>query len=450
MKLKHALAAAASMAALALLTAPAGAAAAAKDAKLPLDANGVPCHGVLDGAHQCMSTEETRSTAEHPYRRAGQSDGRLDGPGRAFGLGAKELIYAAVPGSVVVLDAKADYNFVKRIPFEEKPAPLALESVSAMMTDPVTNMIYVSTRGHLYAIDLLSEKVVWANAYEPGTCCERGEVTPDGLHLVVGSDLKNFHRVIDARTGKVEHIIPTPLSMFNHNMNLSADGKTDFAAPNGVTITVADVPTGKTIRTITFPDHVRVFVINHDASKIYANLNNLLGFEIADVKTGKMIERVEAPAEMWKAKWADPNQHFYGHGAPMHGLALTPDECEVWAPDAINNQVLVWDNDGPTPKLDMAKSFKTNGAPNGWITMGIDGERAYMASGDVVDVATHKIVGQLRDEYGRHMDSEKVQDIQFDPSGHVVRVTDQFSVGTPAAWEARQARAKATGGSGCR
>lgn len=448
MNLKHALAAAASVAVLSLLAGTAGAQGGAAG-NLPLDANGRPCHGVLDGARQCMATDETRSTPEHPYRRAGQSDGRLDGPGRGFNLGSKELIYAAVPGSVVVLDARNDYTFVKRIPFESKPAPLPLESISAMMTDPVTNMIYVSTRGHLIAIDLLTEKVVWNNAYEPGTCCERGEVTPDGRHLVVGSDLKNFHRVIDARTGMVEHIIPTPLSMFNHNMNLSADGKIDFAAPNGITMTVADVDSGKTIRAITFPDHVRVFVINHDATKVYANLNNLLGFEIADVKTGKMIERVEAPGEMWKAKWADPNQHFYGHGAPMHGLAMTPDECEIWAPDAINNQVLVWDNDGPRPKLDMAKSFKTNGAPNGWITMGLDGERAYMASGDVVDVAAHKIVGQLRDEYGRHMDSEKVQDIQFDMNGHVVRAEDQFSVGTPAAYEARAARAKATGGTGC-
>ena len=43
---------------------------------------------------------------------------------------------------------------------------------------------------------------------------------------------------------------------------------------------------------------------------MYANLNNLLGFEIADARTGKIIKRVEAPAEMWKAKWADPNLQF--------------------------------------------------------------------------------------------------------------------------------------------
>jgi hypothetical protein len=411
--------------------------------KPKLDANGMPCNGELDGALQCFKKDATVNTMDHPYRTAGESDGRRAGPGRGFTLGEKELIYAAVPGSIVVLDAKHDYTFVKRIVFEEKPAVLPLESIAGMAASTATNMVYVSTRGHLYAIDLLTEKVVWSNAYEPGTCCERGQVTPDGLTLEVGSDLKNFHRVIDARTGKVKGIIPTPQSMFNHNMNMSPDGKTVFDAPNGNTMTIADMETMKPTGTITFDDHVRVFVINHDATRVYANLNNLLGFEIADVKTRKVIKRIEAPAEMWKAKWADPNQHFYGHGAPMHGIAMTPDESEIWIPDAINNQVLVYDNTGEWPKLDLTKSVKTE-APNGWITMGLDGKLAYMASGDVVDVKTHKIVGLLRDEYGRHMDSEKVLDLEFDLNGKMVRKINEFAIGDPKAYAARIARQKRT------
>jgi outer membrane protein assembly factor BamB len=437
LKTRSALAVAASCAVLALFaTVQAG----AQD-KPKLDANGMPCNGVLDGALQCFKKDATVSTLDHPYRTAGESDGRRAGPGRGFTLGAKELIYAAVPGSIVVLDAKHDYTFVKRITFEQKPAVLPLESIAGMAASTATGMVYVSTRGHLYAIDLLTEKVVWSNTYEPGTCCERGQVTPDGLTLEVGSDLKNFHRVIDARTGEVKGIIPTPQSMFNHNMNMSPDGKTVFDAPNGNTMTIADMATMKPTGTITFSDHVRVFVINHNATRVYANLNNLLGFEIADVKTRKVIKRVEAPAEMWKAKWADPNQHFYGHGGPMHGIALTPDESEIWIPDAINNQVLVYDNTGEWPVLDMKKAVKTE-APNGWITMGLDGKLAYMASGDVVDVKTHKIVGLLRDEYGRHMDSEKVLDLEFDLNGKLVRKVNEFAIGDPQAYAARMAGAK--------
>ena len=441
MRIRKALATAASCAVLAMF--------ATLDAdaqnKPKLDANGMPCDGVLDGALQCFKKDATANTLDHPYRTAGESDGRRAGPGRGFTLGEKELIYAAVPGSIVVLDAKHDYTFVKRIVFEEQPAPLPLESIAGMAASIPLNMVFVSTRGHLYAIDLLTEKVVWKNAYEPGTCCERGQVTPDGLTMEVGSDLKNFHRVIDLKTGTVKGIIQTPQSMFNHNMNMSPDGKTVFDAPNGNTMTIADMDTMKATGTITFDDHIRVFVINHDATRVYANLNNLLGFEIADVKSRKVIKRVEVPAEMWKAKWADPNQHFYGHGAPMHGIAMTPDESEIWIPDAINDQVLVFDNplNGEWPVLNMSKAIKTE-APNGWITMGLDGKLAYMASGDVVDVKTHKIVGQLRDEYGRHMDSEKVLDLAFDLNGKMVRKVNEFSIGDPKAYAARVAREKRT------
>jgi DNA-binding beta-propeller fold protein YncE len=442
MKTRRALLAAASTLGLLVGSVPAPAIAADKP---PLDANGVPCvNGKLDGALQCIPNALAKGSADRPYREAGVSDPRLAAAhrlGTGFQTTAKRLVYAAVPGSVLIFDAHGDFNdkytFIKRITFEDAPAPIGPESISAMMADPATNMIYVSTRGTLYAIDLLTEKVVWKNRYQEGTCCERGAVTPDGRTLIVGSDLKNFHYVLDARTGAVEGKIPTPMSMFNHNMNLSADGKTDFAAANGITMTIADVPSRKPIKTITFDDHVRVFVINHDATKVYANLNNLLGFEIADVKSGKVVERVEAPAEMWKAKWADPNATFYGHGAPMHGIAMLPDESEIWIPDAINNQVLVYDNDGATPRLNMTKSFKTNGQPNGWITFGLDGKLAYMASGDVVDTATHKIIAQLKDEYGRYFNSEKMLEMEFDRNGHLVRTVNQFSNGLPEAYAER-------------
>ena len=44
--------------------------------KPKLDANGMPCNGVLDGALQCFKPEATISTPDRPYRRAGESDGR--------------------------------------------------------------------------------------------------------------------------------------------------------------------------------------------------------------------------------------------------------------------------------------------------------------------------------------------------------------------------------------
>ena len=392
--------------------------------------------------------EHAVNTPERPYRQAGSSDPRHRGPqvARGFGKRDRRLVYVAVPGGsaggqyssemngvgIVALDVDRNFEFVKRIPTWNVAASMSPEEVSGIAASRATNMIYLATRGRLAAFDLGTDQKVWENTYD-GTCCERPEVTPDGKTLVVGSDLRDFWYVIDAQSGTLKGKIQAPKSMFAHNMALSPDGNTVFMAPNGVTMTVGDVPSMKALKTITFSDHVRPFVINHDATRVYANLNNLLGFEIADVKTGEVIKRIEAPAEMWKAKWGDVRQRFYGHGCPSHGIALTPDESEIWVVDNINYGVLVYDNTGEWPVL--KTTFATTASAD-WVTMGLDGRYAFLSSSDVVDIKTKKIVGQMKDEYGKPMHSEKYLEMSFS-DGKLVRTVSQFGEGIPSAVQAR-------------
>ena len=394
--------------------------------------------------------ENAVNRADRPYRAAGPSDPRDSGPQVAKGFGKRDrrLVYIALPGGsaggqfssemngvgIVVLDVDRNFEFVKRIPTWSIPASMSPEEVSGVAASHATNMMYVATRGRLAAFDLGNDQKVWENTYG-GTCCERPEVTPDGKTLVVGSDLKDFWYVIDAQSGTLKGKIQAPKSMFAHNMALSADGNTVFMAPNGVTMTVGDVPSMKAIKTITFSDHVRPFVINHDATRVYANLNNLLGFEIADVKTGEVIKRIEAPAEMWKPQWGDLSKHFFGHGCPSHGIALTPDESEIWVVDNINYGVLVYDNTGEWPVLKM--TFPTTASAD-WITMGLDGQYAFLSSADVVDVKRKKIVAQMKDEYGKPMHSEKYLEMTFS-NGKLVRTVSQFGEGIPMQVQARRA-----------
>ncbi len=394
--------------------------------------------------------ENAVNRPERPYRQAGSSDPRDAGPRVAKGFGKRDrrLVYVALPGGsaggqfssemngvgIVVLDVDRNFEFVKRIPTWNVAASTSPEEVSGIAASPATNMIYLATRGRLAAFNLGTDQKVWENSYD-GPCCERPEVTPDGLILVVGSDLRDFWYVIDARSGALKGKIQAPKSMFAHNMGLSADGKTVFMAPNGVTMTVGDVPSMTAIKTITFSDHVRPFVINHDATRVYANLNNLLGFEIADVKTGEVIKRIEAPDWMWKAKWGDVKQHFFGHGCPSHGIALTPDESEIWVVDNINYGVLVYDNTGEWPVMKM--TFPTTASAD-WITMGLDGRYSFLSSGDIVEVNTKKIVAQMKDEYGKQMHSEKLLEMSFS-NGKLLRTVSQFGEGIPSAVQARLA-----------
>jgi hypothetical protein len=347
----------------------------------------------------------------------------------------KELIYVALPGTlegswdqngtgIVVLDVTTNYSFVKRIPTWFVPASDWPMQVAGVTASPKTNMIYIAARGKLGAWDLTTEKMAWENAFD-GSCCERPQPAPDGSFLYVGSDLKDYWYVVDPKTGDLITTVRSPQSPNAHNLNLSADGKTAFMAPNGKVMGIADTTTHTLSKTIAFPDNVRVFVVNHDASLIYSNLNNLLGFVIADVKTGQILHKVEVKGFGWPENWNITPRPRIPHGCPSHGIALIDNEKEVWVSDGINNYIHIFDNT-QMPPVQIA-SIKTTAGPY-WLTPSIDGQRVYCSSSDVIDVKSRKIIGQLKDEYGRPMYSEKLLDMIF-TNVKLTQVANQFGNG---------------------
>ena len=76
-----------------------------------------------------------------------------------------------------------------------------------------------------------------------------------------------------------------------------------------------------------------------------------------------------------------------------------------------------------------------------WVTMSYDGKYAYPESGEIIDVATRKVIGQLRSKttnsLGQLVDapythSRFMLEVDVDTSagaGDVVRVTNQFGIG---------------------
>jgi DNA-binding beta-propeller fold protein YncE len=378
------------------------------------------------GAALALGPSLNAASAPAPLRR---TNGGLKPPTE------KELIYVCLPGTlegswdqngngIVVLDATTDYSFVKRIPTWDIPASRWPEQVAGVTASPATQMIYVATRGRLGAWDLTTEKKVWENNYD-GNCCERPQIAPDGSFMYVGSDLKDYWYVINPMTGGLMTTVKSPQSPNAHNLNLSPDGKIAFMAPNGKVMGIADTTTHRLLRTIPFPDNVRVFVVNHDASLIYSNLNNLLGFVIADVKTGQILHRVEVKGFGFEEKWNITPRPRVPHSCPSHGIALVNDEKEVWVSDGLNNCIHVFDNTQMPPKY--VDTIKTSAGPY-WITISIDGKRAYVSSSDVIDTKTRKIVGRLKDEYGRPMYSEKMLDMVF-TNGRLTSVANQFGNG---------------------
>jgi len=301
---------------------------------------------------------------------------------------------------------------------------------------------------------------VWQRKYDPAVVGspDRFALTPDGQKLYVptgengGSDR---WVVIDANTGNPVGVIHHATAA--HNTTISVDGRYVFmegqeksptqASPKH-TVAVVDTRTDRIVRRVgPFSGVVRPFTVNGKASLVFATVHNLIGFEIGDVATGKILYTVKPPGYAQPA--ADNKIH-------SHGIALTPDEKEVWVVDNDHRGLHVWDISnvpaGPPVyvghiatratgknlqnQADAAASNDATGVP-AWVDASYDGKYVYAESGEVIDVASHTIIGQLRAKeqdssgnwvWGPYSHSRFMLEIDFD-GGDVVNVTDQASVG---------------------
>jgi hypothetical protein len=183
-------------------------------------------------------------------------------------------------------------------------------------------------------------------------------------------------------------------------------------------LSVSDAQSHRVVQTVgPFSASIRPFTINARQTLCFVNVNDLLGFEIGDLRTGKFLHRVEVQGfEKGPVK---------RHGCPCHGIGLAPDERELWLVDAANCCVHLFDLTVMPPRP--LTSIKLRDQP-GWITFSIDGRYAYPSTGDVVDTRTRAIVAQLRDETGRDVQSEKLLEIDW-ADGRPARAGNQFGIG---------------------
>src|SRR4029077_17649338 len=128
-----------------------------------------------------------------------------------------------------------------------------------------------------------------------------------------------------------------------------------------------------------FGNFIRPFTINGSQTLCFVNVNELLGFEIGDLNSGKMLHRVAVQG----LKKGPPKRH----GCPSHGIGLTPDEKELWLTDAFNSRIHVFDAAVMPPK--QVAEIKLRDQP-GWITFSIDGRYAYPSTGEVIDTRSRK------------------------------------------------------------
>jgi len=343
--------------------------------------------------------------------------------------GEKRLLYVASPGirnylewggaGILVYDIDHGHSLVKRIPVsydDEKDTPgKAPENVKGICASAKTRRLYVSTLTRLGCVDLVTEKLLWVKRYEGG--CDRMSITPDGRKIYLPTLEKDDWHVVDAETGNVLTKI-SPKSGA-HNTVMGLDGtKVYLAGLKSSSLRVVDTKTDQIIQEIPFSAAVRPFTVNGAQTLAYVNVNDLLGFEIGDPRTGKFLHRIEVPGFK-----KGPVKR---HGCPSHGVGLTPDEKEVWVVDGFNKAVHIYDNTVLPPKY--LQSIQNLIDDPGWVTFTLRGDYAYPSTGEVIDSRSKKTLTHLKDEQGHDVQSEKLLEIDWS-GGEPVRNGDQFGLG---------------------
>lgn len=337
----------------------------------------------------------------------------------------RRQLYVATPGirnyleygghGVLVFDIDKGHAFVKRIPtagLDENGKPLNVKGICANVP---TKRLYVSTIRTLQAFDLLSEKLLWEKAYDKG--CDRMAISPDGRVIYLPSLESDHWHIVNALTGDV--IAKIEPKSAAHNTIYGLDGKHAYLAGlKSPLLTVADTASHKVEKQVgPFSAGIRPFTVNAAQTLCFVCVNELLGFEVGDLVTGKPLHRVEVAGFSKGA--------VKRHGCPSHGIGLTPDEKQIWVCDAFNERLHVYDVTVMPPRA--IGNIKLRDEP-GWITFSLDGKLAYPSTGDLIDVASRTIIGGLKDETGAPVMSEKMVEVQWKGTD-LVRTGDQFGVG---------------------
>jgi DNA-binding beta-propeller fold protein YncE len=165
-----------------------------------------------------------------------------------------------------------------------------------------------------------------------------------------------------------------------------------------------------------FDNFVRPFTINGKETLTYVTVDSLLGFEVGDLVSGKKLAHVEV--EGWEP---GPVRR---HGNPSHGIALTPDEKEIWLADGYNMRLHVF---SAAPPYQQLTTIPLSDMP-GWISFSIDGNYVYPSTGEVIEAKTRKITTRLQDEFHNNVSSEKMVEIDLD-GNKAVKTGNQFAIG---------------------
>lgn len=310
---------------------------------------------------------------------AGAAGFRADEPAKKSQQ--KLYITNSAGDDVTVVDV-ATHKPIGRIVVGARPHGIAVPASQ----DLVLVSIEGNDPGELVWIDPYTDKVI--RRMNIGPAPNQLAVTPDGKFAYIPAS-DGYYEVVDVTKAKMVERIFT--GGRPHNTLCSADGKRMYLAPMGnpKRVTIVDVATHKPIGVIPFSNVVRPVALTNDEKYLFAEVDGLVGIEMADVAAKKVVHRVPAELAAEHAKT----------GSRSHGLGIRPDQKEIWECDVEHQEVHVYDISTPGERPKQIATIPMGGRVY-WLTFSPDGKHCYVSVRSrnetaVVDTATKRIIARI-------------------------------------------------------
>lgn len=302
-------------------------------------------------------------------------------PARAGAPAVRQKLYITNSGGddVTIVDV-ASNKVLGRIVVGRNPHGIAVPAAA----DFILVTVEGTRPGQLVWIDPKTDRVT--QRMDVGLAPNALAVTPDGKWAYIPCADGHWD-VVDVAARKVVKRIET--GGRGHNTVCSPDGKRMYLAPMGAPKRVIVVDTAKheKVGEIAFSSVVRPIALDVPRKRFYAQVDRLVGFEVADLSSGKVVHRVTA--ELTEAQKKVRSR--------SHGIAIRPDGKELWECDVENHVVRVWDL-GPDRPRQLATIPLGGGVY--WLTFRPDGKVCYVSVGNkhevaAIDTQSRKVLARI-------------------------------------------------------
>ena len=273
-------------------------------------------------------------------------------------------------------------------------------SIHGVVASPRTARLYIAygqqkpPGGSLLAYDLRRGRVLWHRTYSFGI--DSMAISPNGrwVYMPAGEGTTDGRwRIIAAVNGDPPgRSIEGPVGAHNTIMG-PGDRYLYMGGVDYPYLEVASTATNHVVRKIgpLNGPGVRPFTINGSQTLAFTTARSFLGFQVSSISTGKVLYTVPVPGFSF-----DPATF---KRTPDHGIALSPNEHQLYLIDTPNGYVHVFDVQGlpASPPRLVANIRLVHAPPNdGWLQISRNGRYVYVGrSGDVIATRTRRIVDYL-------------------------------------------------------